>query len=67
MHPLVITLTHIKPCNACSCHVSTHTQRTYTPPLLPRPPLQDYGRDEDAAVKALKKHGGLEEEAGNYM
>ncbi len=40
---------------------------TYTLPLLPRPLLQDYGRDEDAAVKALKKHGGLEEEVGSYQ
>ncbi len=38
----------------------THTHYWFATTSITGP---DYGRDEDAVVKALKKHGGLEEEA----
>ncbi len=49
------------------CMLNTHTMCIIIlhPTLFPRPPLHDYGRDEDAAVKALEETrwsggGGLE-------
>ncbi len=53
--------------NKCHCRAGTKARHTHNVHILhpTRSPLHDYGRDEDAAVKALKETrwsggGGLE-------